>query len=147
MAKSNVVSKKRPLSDRPFATIVSGKSRTHQSFRKECDINTIMDRYAKTGFLVDPSIKSKRTPLVGDLSNIGDFHELQSQILRAKDNFMKIPSKLRERFSNDPGKFLAFMEDPKNLEESYKLRLRVKPVDSKPGEPEKATPQPANPAA
>lgn len=40
---------------------------------------------------------------------------------------MTLPAKVRDRFSNDPGKFLAFVDDPKSREEMYELGLAKRP--------------------
>jgi len=43
----------------------------------------------------------------------------------AGEAFLQLPSKIRDRFKNDPIEFLAFLDDPKNHQESVELGLRM----------------------
>lgn len=111
---------------------------TKQSFKDECDINTILLKYQKTGFL-DPAMVRARGSF-GDFTSYDDYHSSLNQIIEAQEAFDQLPSSLRKRFSNDPGELLAFLEDPKNNEEAYKLGLREHPVEPKPTRVEVVTP-------
>jgi phage internal scaffolding protein len=103
------------------------KSRTQQHFKDQCNINTIMKKYIKTGML--PVFKNATSAGVyGDFSNIGTFQECQNRIIELEHKFMQIPSEIRKRFDNDPQKMLDFIADPKNEEEAIKLKL----LDKKP---------------
>lgn len=101
-------------------------SRTKQSFAKEADINTIMAKYMDTGMLVDPSLPRNRRPIYGDFSNVGDLHTVKIAVAQAEADFMALPSKIRDRFENDPEKLLAFIIDPQNAQECIKLGLVAK---------------------
>jgi len=102
-----------------------GPSLTKQSFKDECDINNILRKYIKTGVL-NASVKAQQ---MGDFSNVGDYHQAMNTVIAAHDAFMNLPSKIRERFDNDAGNFLAFMSDAKNEAEAVELGLAVrKPV-------------------
>lgn len=89
--------------------------RTKQAFVQECDINHIMARYKKTGIIdhVRPS-----AGMFGDFTEVPDFATAQELVIQAEASFMQLPSKVRDRFSNDPGKFLAFFEDPENFKDA-----------------------------
>lgn len=102
-------------------------SLTQQHFKDECDINYIMRRYRETGFLVDPLKSATAKPQFGDFSTAFDFHEAQNVIAKANEAFAALPSEVRKRFANDPGEFLAFMEDERNIDEAVKLGLVEKP--------------------
>lgn len=105
-----------------------GKSRTHQSFAKDADINVIMGRYQKTGLLVDPlRVNPHRKPNFGDFSDIGDLTTTMARIDLAREAFMVLPAKVRERFNNDAGELLAFVANPANAEEAIKLGLLPAP--------------------
>lgn len=102
-------------------------SLTQQHFKDECDINHIMRRYRETGFLTDPLAQPTAKPMFGDFSTAFDFHEAQNTIARANEAFAALPSSVRKRFANDPGAFLAFMEDERNIDEAVRLGLVEKP--------------------
>lgn len=92
---------------------------TKQSAKDECDINQIMARYMKTGVL---DFANKHQPQYADVAGI-DFQSCLDQIQQATAMFMDLPSKLRERFNNDPGRFVDFVSDPDNLPEMRSLGL------------------------
>nr|WAE43324.1 MAG: internal scaffolding protein [Microviridae sp.] len=97
-------------------------SRTQQQFKDECDINTIIDRYEKTGFLVDPTVPITRMPKYGDFTGI-DFHAAQNVIASAQQTFDALPATLRYRFNNDPAEYIQFCSDEKNRAEAEELGL------------------------
>lgn len=101
-----------------------------QSFKKEADINTIVNKYLKTGFLVNPAIVRTREAMCGDFSSVDDYHTAQIKLVNANKNFMALPVELRTRFNNDPAELIAFLSDVKNEDEAIKLGLlNPKPVD------------------
>lgn len=97
-----------------------GKSRTHQSFKDECDINNIMKRFEKTGILPD---LIKRNPRYGDFSDVPSYQEALNTVLLANEQFAALSARVRDRFNNDPQAFLAFVHDEKNSDEMIKLGL------------------------
>lgn len=96
---------------------------TQQHFKDECDINTIVRRYEKTGFLVDPLTPATAEPMYGDFSDQQEFLAAQTLIAHASQAFDELPAWLRKRFSNNPAEMLAFLEDESNREEAVKLGL------------------------
>lgn len=92
---------------------------TDQSQAPECDINNIMARYMKTGLF---DFVSQHQPQYGDFTGL-EFGQMQDQIVQAKNMFADLPAKLRDRFSNDPAKFLDFFNDPGNALEAAKMGL------------------------
>jgi len=100
------------------------RSRTHSSFGKDADINTIMTRYQKTGFFVDPnSVNPHRVPNFGDFSDLEDFTQLCSRITQAKADFMRLPASTRARFDNDVSKCLEFVSLASNIPAAVELGL------------------------
>lgn len=97
----------------------TGPGRTKQSFKDECDINKIMARYQQTGVL---DFANKHQASYADVSAI-DFQSCMDQIGQAQAMFSDLPSRVRERFSNDPGRFLAFIDNPDNRPEMETLGL------------------------
>lgn len=104
------------------------KTRTKQSFKDECDINNILKQYSATGIV--RHIRQEQ-PRYADLPDDVDFQTAMNTVIQAESAFASLPSKVRNRFHNDPAEFLAFMADPKNLEEMYSLGLANRP----PGDP------------
>jgi len=110
-------------SDKPRIQLFCGEGRTHQSFKDESNINLIMAKYAKTGLLDHLNTHQ------GDYGNfIGyeDYHTSMNQIREAEAAFSTIPSKIRERFGNDPGQFLTFVQNPDNVDEMVEMGLARK---------------------
>lgn len=102
-------------------------SRTKQSFKDECDINTIMRRYEQTGVL---SHVSKRVPQYIDATGL-EYQAAMQLVIDAGDMFNSLPSKVRERFHNDPAEMLAFIENDSHFDEAKALGL-LKPDAVKP---------------
>lgn len=98
---------------------------TQQSFKEECDINTIVRRFGLTGQLPD----NVRVPQYGDFTGVTDYQSALNAVMQADAQFMELPAKLREQFNNDPQELLAFMEDPNNLDKARELGLVNKPPE------------------
>lgn len=96
-------------------------SRTIQSHAKGTDVNEIMRAFKVTGVLP----QGVRRPTFGDFEHIGDYREAMDAMISARNSFLAMPAKVRERFNNDPSEFVAFCSDDKNLEEMRKLGLAV----------------------
>lgn len=112
-------------------------SLTKQSFREECNINSIMARYEKTG-LINHVVS--RQPIFGDFSEIPDYQTALNIVYTAEDQFLQLPAQLRKFFNNDPSFMLAYMQDPKNKAMCQKLGLLpqdTKPIKSEAEEPPK----------
>lgn len=87
-----------------------GESMTIQDHKDECDINSIVKRGMKTGFLIDPT-KPRREAMFGDFTSGNDFEEAQQSIANVKNDFMELPSNVREAFNNDPKQLLDALTD------------------------------------
>lgn len=110
----------------------TGKSRTKQSFRDECDINHMLATYQKGG----------RSPVInpypaqyGDFSGVPDFHSALNQVNEAQAAFADLPSGVRARFQNDPGQLLEFIDNDENIPEAIELGLINDPNPGRPGQP------------
>lgn len=102
------------------------ESLTHQSFKEECDINTIVRRFGLTGELPE----NLRMPVSGDFTGVTDFHTAMIVVRQAQEEFLRVPAHIRARFANDPGEMMAFLEDERNRDEAVRLGL-VNPVPEK----------------
>lgn len=112
--------RKFPRLTTPVGTI----SLTKQSFKDECNINKIMDRFQITGAI---DHYTNRSPEYGD-TTAPDYLEANIIIANANSMFEELPSSIRAKFENDPAKFLAFVQDPKNADEMVSLGLRSSPT-------------------
>lgn len=117
-----------------------------QSFKDECDINTIMRRYAQTG-LVDHL--NTRQPRYMEVPDGLDFASCMAVVVDARERFQLLPADVRDRFGNDPGKLLAFLQDEDNRAEAEKLGLVPKksaaPTPPEPPAKASAAPPPVSP--
>lgn len=107
--------------DRPDVGLCcSDKSLTQQSASAECDINQIVKRFERTGVL---SHLNDRVARYGDASGSVSYHEALNLVRAAEGMFAALSADIRDRFDNDPGRLLAFLEDPKNRSEAVSLGL------------------------
>ncbi len=104
--------------------LCEGTGRTRQSSRDECDINVIMSKYAKTGFI---NHLSRHGGDYGFASSV-DFHGAMNIVTKADQMFGDLPAEARNRFHGDPAEFLDFVADPANLDEMRVLGLAVPKV-------------------
>jgi len=111
-------------------------SLTKQSFKSQCNIDTILANYKKTGVITHAN---KTQPQYGDFLQAADYQLYQNKILQAQDAFNSIPSNIRAEFDNDPQKFLEFAQNPENIDAMRELGLAA-PEAPKP--PTAATPAP-----
>lgn len=112
------------------------KTMAKQAFKDECDINTIMSKYQKTG-LIEHVQKVQGS--YGDFTSVQDYQLSLNQVIEAQEAFEALPAKIRERFANDPSHLMAFLANAENQEEAERLGLV---------EPKAPPPQPkAAPAA
>lgn len=100
-------------------------ARTKQSFVAECDINNILKQYRLTGQIRHISSKAAQGSY-DDLPAAIDFQDAMNMVIAAEQSFATLPSKVRDRFGNDPSNFLAFMADPSNQDEIIKLGLATR---------------------
>ena len=94
-------------------------SLTQQQFKEESDINTIVDRFMKSGVLPNPI----NMPQYIDYEGVFDFQSAMNTIRQADENFMRMDAKVRARFNNSPQEFLEFFGNPENQEEAIRLGL------------------------
>lgn len=110
--------------DRPVLesdlSFVGDKGLTKQSDSRDCDINAMFKRFEKSGQLPNMIVRDGR---YGDFSNVPDYQSAIGIVRHAHEQFEALDATIRNRFDNDPAKFLAFATDPKNTEEMEKLGL------------------------
>lgn len=105
---------------RRVPTTITAKSMTQQNFKKETDVNSILERYRQTGQI--NHVRSG-SPSYGDFTQVGDYHESINRVIYAQEQFMALPAVVRKRFGNDPAALVEFLSNEKNYEEALQLGL------------------------
>lgn len=109
---------------------------THQEFKEESDINTIIDRFG----IGENPIEAQKWVTNVDISNApGNYQDVMNQLNEARDQFMSLPAKVRSQFDNDPAAFVSFVSDPENLSEMVRLGLAVERVEPPPSDTDRIT--------
>jgi phage internal scaffolding protein len=96
------------------------RSRTKQSMKDQCDINTIIAKYQKSKTLTHVNNIQGH---FGDFTNVTDYQSACLAVQNAEDNFLQLPAMVRKKFENDPSQLLAFIADDKNYSEAQELGL------------------------
>lgn len=119
-----------------------GESLTQQHFQEESEINNIIRSHDRNGVLEHIH---KGNAIYADFSNVTDLSDALDQIKEAQQEFLNIPSEIREKFKNDAGLFFKFASDPSNQDEMRQLGL-IKPQESvaMPTEKESTSAEPQN---
>lgn len=101
-------------------------SRTRQEFARECDINYILARVGAGQIeLVPPEAT------YADISDVPtQYEDIAAVLLDADQRFAALPSKLRDRFGNDPASMIQFLADARNRDEAVRLGL-IAPGETK----------------
>lgn len=132
---------RKPYRDGPKVrvSIDPEEGRTKQSFKDDCDINFIVKKYVKSGqmpYIRENGVYADHTAT--------DLFESMQIVAKSKTMFEELPAAIRNRFENDPVKFLEFTEDPTNQDEMIDLGLatRTPVVDPQKVEVVNASPPP-----
>lgn len=96
-------------------------SLTQQQFKEEADINTIVDRFLRSGVMPTPV----NMPQYVDYEGVFDFQSAMNVVRQADENFMRLDAKVRARFNNSPQEFLEFFANPDNTDEAVRLGLAI----------------------
>nr|AVQ10222.1 minor capsid protein [Gokushovirinae environmental samples] len=112
------------------------ESLTSQQFLQESDINYIAEKFLRTGEA--PQVLN--LPTAGDFSGIFDFQSAMNTLAQAKNEFMSLPAKIRNRFSNDPAQLLDFVADKDNYDEAVKLGF-IQPKETPDGQSSTGSPE------
>ena len=87
-----------------------------------------MARYIKTGVI---DHVAKYQPQYTQNSE-ADYHQSMNIIREADEMFLDLPSQVRQKFENDPAKFLDYVNDPENHEKLHEIGLtnqsKVSPI-------------------
>lgn len=115
-------------------------SLTRQEFAAECDINTLMAQYEKTGVI---NHFNRGEPQYYDFEDVPDLQRSLEILSDATTAFNSLPAGIRKEFDNDPAQFLEFAADPKNLDKMREYGLAAPaPIPEKPQKVEIVNPAP-----
>lgn len=106
-----------------------GESLTQQHFKDECDVINIIKKHDRNGIIEHVQRGQAR---YGDFSEVADYREALDLVRDAQSEFMTIPSDIRKKFDNDPGKFYEFVSNPDNKEELKKMGFIETPAVAEP---------------
>jgi phage internal scaffolding protein len=123
---------------RRISTSPSGESLTQQHLKSEANINSILDKYRRTGHIT----VNRSRPRVSD-SYFGDFvapsvesyHEALNLVIEAQSSFADLPVSIRQSMDNDPARLIEFVSNPENYDKAVELglipenKIAVKPSD------------------
>jgi phage internal scaffolding protein len=107
-----------------------GPSQTIQSQADDANINILMERFGITGKMPE----NVHIPMYGDFTQITDYKGALEAVRFAHDKFMEIPAQIRNKFDNDPQKYLEYTANPANLAEMRTLGI-AKPLPPQPQVP------------
>lgn len=112
------------VADPKTGELVKEASMTKQSFKEECDINTIVKRFEATGH-IDHVNQAAARGLYEDLPTGLDLQLALDLIHQAEEGFMALPADIRAKFDNDPVKYVDYFGDPANQQEAINLGMAV----------------------
>jgi hypothetical protein len=86
------------------------ENKVEQAYGEQLDINNLLEPAIRKGLL------RHGVTFEGEYDDIpvGSFQEAQNIVARGKSMFEALPSAIRTKFENDPGKFINFVQDPQN---------------------------------
>lgn len=120
----------------------SGKSRTKQSFRDDCDINRIVKQHASSGMY---DHVNNRTATYGDFTAAAELSEALQVVAEASNSFDVLPAEVRALCGNDPVTFLSALADQETLHELVQAGLPMDATYEPPAEPDAQPPAPLEP--
>lgn len=88
----------------------TGRGKTEQAHKNECDMNFILKEYQRTGFIRHAKENKGRY----DDVSVQDFQEAMFIVKEAEEMFNQLPAGIRKGFEHDPARFLEYVQDPAN---------------------------------
>lgn len=108
---------------KPQLDCSSDEVMTQQHFAHEVDINTICERFG-----LSPATAPAAAGVYGDFSGITDFESALAAVERARSGFAALPAEVREKYKNDPGRFLRETAEMDDDDLDSVLPARAEPV-------------------
>lgn len=95
--------------------------RTRQSEKDACDVNLIVATHRRGGVSAHVMDRVAEYGFVPATT----FQECMNQVREAQEVFDSLPAATRSYFANDPGRFVHFVSDPKNVSTLLELGLVI----------------------
>lgn len=118
-----------------------GQGKTHQEFKEECDVNTIVRQWRRTAHCTH---LNQMEPFYGDFTNANDYLEAVQNVENANLAFLGLPADVRDLCGNSPAKFMSMAENEGDLAKLVEAGLTVKDGEDPP--PSKPAPKAAKEA-
>lgn len=116
-----------------------------QSEASACDVNEIVKRAQQNGILASKNMNNNPGNY-GDYYDAADFKSALDVVRHAEEQFAALPSNVREEFANDPARFLAAIDDPKQQQKLVDLGLATAaPLPKSTETPESRSTDPVKP--
>lgn len=116
---------------------------TKQYYKDECDIHKILSQFQKTGII---NHISQNQPRYLDLPESIDYQTSLDIVREAGEAFMTLSSGVRERYGNDPYRFLSALADPAQREYLESVGVFAPKKPAAPSSPSPGSPSPVAPA-
>lgn len=114
---------RRPNGSLNLETVNNAPSMTDQQYAEDCDANTVIERFTRTGQLTH---MAQHQGQYMDLASMPDFQSAMETVGKAKSMFEELPAFIREKFHQKPELFVEYLNNPKNDDEAIELGLKVK---------------------
>lgn len=98
---------------------------TEQKHKDDTDINVLLSRFDRRHAL---EFRSDNVGHFG-FADAVTFQDAMYIVAKGNSMFEEMPSHLRQKFENNPAKFLSFVQNPENAEKMVKLGLARTPED------------------
>jgi len=110
------------IADKSYALYQIGEeSMTVEDVHASTKIDNIIKKYDRTGII---TLVNEAKAMYGDFtSTVNEYQQALNLTINAQNSFQQLPSLIREKFRNDPGVFLEFATDPKNLPQMREMGL------------------------
>jgi len=101
------------------------ETKVQQHLQQSTDINQIVGRYKKTGLLQSTMAKNMTQPTqpVFGVYPFNDFQDAYNHVQQVKQDFMRLPARVRARFDNNPANVVRFVDNADNAVEAIKMGL------------------------
>jgi len=100
-------------------------SKVQQHHADSADVTKIVQRHMKLPIAqrsAGIAPHGNRQPIFGDFSGY-DYHAMMNKVTQIDQVFMRLPSRVRNRFRNRPELVIQFISDPANAKEALKMGL------------------------
>lgn len=133
--------------DAKTGELVPMDSMTRQSEMEACDIHNVLKAFSQQG--LEQAVRDNAARgQYADLTSLPDYQQALDTVIAAQASFAALPSQVRERFQNDPARFIDFLSRPENQEEAIRLGLAedLRVPEAPPQRVEIVNPAPPEPA-